>query len=160
MVSGRNLFLMSSSDGSYSVSLAPGVYSVTVSFKGFARQTRKDLKVAAAASLPADFTLAAQLEEQITVTALKREETLQNVPFSVAAPTEEDLRSRGVEDIEGVAANVGGFTVQNLGPGQSPSGGWSTLHVAAAYARTEGAAARSSEEDAATCGSSRDFHRR
>ena len=42
-----------------------------------------------------------------------------DVPFSVAAPTEEVLRARGVEDIEGVAANVGGFTVQNLGPGQS-----------------------------------------
>jgi iron complex outermembrane receptor protein len=57
--------------------------------------------------------------EEITVTALKREETLQNVPFSVAAPTEEVLRSRGADNIEGVAANVAGFTVQNLGPGQS-----------------------------------------
>jgi iron complex outermembrane recepter protein len=37
----------------------------------------------------------------------------------MAAPSEEELRSRGVQDIEGVAANVGGFTVQNLGPGQS-----------------------------------------
>ncbi|HEX6159049.1 MAG TPA: TonB-dependent receptor, partial [Thermoanaerobaculia bacterium] len=46
-------------------------------------------------------------------------ETLLSVPFSVAAPTEEVLRARGVEDIEGIAANVGGFTVQNLGPGQS-----------------------------------------
>jgi iron complex outermembrane receptor protein len=109
----------SSADGSYSVSRAPGVYSVTVSLKGFGKQTRKDLKVDAGAAVTADFTLAAQLEEQITVTALKREETLQNVPFSVAAPTERDLRARGVEDIEGVAANVGGFTVQNLGPGQS-----------------------------------------
>ena len=34
-------------------------------------------------------------------------------------PTEKVLRERGVEDIEGVAANVSGFTVQNLGPGQS-----------------------------------------
>src|SRR5204863_221673 len=42
-----------------------------------------------------------------------------DLPFSVAAPTEEMLRARGAEDIEGVAANVGGFTVQNLGPGQS-----------------------------------------
>src|SRR5262249_14528254 len=42
-----------------------------------------------------------------------------DVPMSVAAPTEEVLRSRGVENLEGVAANVGGFTVQNLGPGQS-----------------------------------------
>ena len=41
------------------------------------------------------------------------------MPFSVAAPTEQKLRDRGVEDIEDVAANVAGFTVQNLGPGQS-----------------------------------------
>ncbi|HEX4953098.1 MAG TPA: TonB-dependent receptor [Thermoanaerobaculia bacterium] len=57
--------------------------------------------------------------EEITVTARKREESIQDVPLSVAAPTEEVLRARGVEDLEGVAANVPGFTVQNLGPGQS-----------------------------------------
>jgi iron complex outermembrane receptor protein len=59
------------------------------------------------------------VNEEITVTARKREETLQDVPFSVAAPTEEVLRSRGADNLEGVAANVAGFTVQNLGPGQS-----------------------------------------
>jgi iron complex outermembrane recepter protein len=59
------------------------------------------------------------VSETITVTSRKREESLQDVPFSVAAPTEEFLRSRGVDDIEGVALNVTGFTVQNLGPGQS-----------------------------------------
>src|ERR1700674_4852689 len=59
------------------------------------------------------------INEEITVTARKREETLKDVPFSVAAPTEEVLRSRGADDLEGVAANVAGFTVQNLGPGQS-----------------------------------------
>ena len=55
----------------------------------------------------------------MTVTATKREQAILDVPFSVAAPTEETLRMRGVESIEGVAANVGGLTVQNLGPGQS-----------------------------------------
>ncbi|MBV8202212.1 MAG: TonB-dependent receptor, partial [Acidobacteria bacterium] len=59
------------------------------------------------------------VNEEITVTARKREETLQDVPFSVAAPTEDLLRSRGADTIEGVAANVAGFSVQNLGPGQS-----------------------------------------
>jgi iron complex outermembrane receptor protein len=59
------------------------------------------------------------LTEEVTVTATKREQTILEVPFSVAAPTEETLRMRGVQDIEGVAANVGGLTVQNLGPGQS-----------------------------------------
>ena len=41
------------------------------------------------------------------------------LPFSVAAPTEEVMRERGVENIEDVAANVASFSVQNLGPGQS-----------------------------------------
>src|SRR6185295_10525316 len=57
--------------------------------------------------------------EEITVTARKREENIQSVPFSVAAPSEETLRNRGADNIEGVAANVVGLTVQNLGPGQS-----------------------------------------
>ncbi len=57
--------------------------------------------------------------EEVTVTARKREETLQEVPFSIVAPTEEVLRDRGVDTIEGVSANVAGFSVQNLGPGQS-----------------------------------------
>ena len=58
-------------------------------------------------------------EEEITVTSRKREETVQDVPFSVAAQTEENLRSRGAETIEDISANVAGFNVQNLGPGQS-----------------------------------------
>jgi iron complex outermembrane receptor protein len=48
-----------------------------------------------------------------------RETTVQNAPVSVAAMTDEDLRSRGVEDVEDVARNVAGLSVQNLGPGQS-----------------------------------------
>ncbi|HUO85789.1 MAG TPA: TonB-dependent receptor [Thermoanaerobaculia bacterium] len=57
--------------------------------------------------------------EQISVTARKREEMIGDVPFSLAAPTEDVLRERGASDLEGVSANVAGFSVQNLGPGQS-----------------------------------------
>ena len=59
------------------------------------------------------------LTEEVIVTARKKEETLQDVPFSVAAPTESELRDLGAENIEDVSANVAGFAVQNLGPGQS-----------------------------------------
>ncbi len=62
---------------------------------------------------------AEEFSEEVTVTARKREESLQDVPFSVVAPTEELLRQRGAQNLEDVSANVGGFTVQNLGPGQS-----------------------------------------
>ena len=60
-----------------------------------------------------------KVTEQMVVTARKREETVQDVPISVAAPTESQLRDRGAENLEDVSANVAGFTVQNLGPGQS-----------------------------------------
>jgi iron complex outermembrane receptor protein len=106
------------SDGTYSLSLAPGAYTVTASMLGFRRVTF-EIEVAAGAARSLDFSLQAILSEEVTVTAMKREETVLNVPFSVAAPTEEVLRARGVEDLQGIAANVGGFTVQNLGPGQS-----------------------------------------
>ncbi len=106
-------------DGTYSVSVAAGSYSVAVSLKGFGRQSHRDVKLAAGGSATSDFTLEARHEEEVTVTAMKREGTIQDTPFSIAAPTEAELRSRGIDDIEGVARDVAGFSVQNLGPGQS-----------------------------------------
>src|SRR5687768_15191485 len=60
-----------------------------------------------------------KVEETMVVTARKREETVQEIPVSVAAPSEQELRDLGAQTIEDVSANVAGFTVQNLGPGQS-----------------------------------------
>ncbi len=117
---GASRTVTSGADGSFAADgLAAGVYSVSVELKGFSKQTHKDLKVDAGASLTTEFSLQTKREEEITVTAMKREDTIHNVPFSVAAPTEDDLRERGVDDIEGVARNTAGFSVQNLGPGQS-----------------------------------------
>ena len=104
-------------DGTYTLTLSPGSYTVTAALPGFRRVTQSVDVTNAARSV--DFTLEAQYSEDVTVTAMKRESTVLDVPFSVVAPTEQTLRERGVENIEGVAANVGGFTVQNLGPGQS-----------------------------------------
>ena len=105
-------------DGTYTLTVPPGTYSVSASLSGFRRATQT-IDVNAPAPARAEFTLEPQLNEEVTVTAMKRELAVIDVPFSVAAPTEDVLRSRGVGTIEGVAANVGGFTVQNLGPGQS-----------------------------------------
>ncbi|MBT8102966.1 MAG: TonB-dependent receptor [Gammaproteobacteria bacterium] len=57
--------------------------------------------------------------EEITVTATKRESTIQDVPFSINAQTAQDIQRSGATDLEGLARNVAGLTVQNLGPGQS-----------------------------------------
>jgi iron complex outermembrane receptor protein len=62
---------------------------------------------------------AAYAIEEVTVTARKRAESLQDVPFSVAARTEQQMRESGLVTLEDVSRTVASFTVQNLGPGQS-----------------------------------------
>ena len=63
-----------------------------------------------------------KVTEEIVVTARKQEETIQEAPISIAAPTESQLRDRGAETLEDVSVNVAGFSVQNAGPGQSQVG--------------------------------------
>ncbi len=63
---------------------------------------------------------AAQSEvEELVVTARKRDEALIDVPFSIAAQSEQTMRERGITNVEELSRTVAGFTVQNLGPGQS-----------------------------------------
>ena len=56
---------------------------------------------------------------EIIVTATKRNESIQNVPFSINAQTAEAMQRMGATSIEDVSRSVAGLTVQNLGPGQS-----------------------------------------
>jgi iron complex outermembrane receptor protein len=99
--------------------LPPGVYTVSADLPGYRKVVQRDRRVAGGAALTVDFGLELKVAEDVTVTAQKRDETVSKTPFSIAAPTEEVLRDRGVDSIEDVAANVAGFSVQNLGPGQS-----------------------------------------
>jgi iron complex outermembrane receptor protein len=57
--------------------------------------------------------------EEIIVTAQKRSESLQEIPFSVAAVTEENIRRSGSSNIVELARNVSGLAITDLGPGQS-----------------------------------------
>ncbi len=55
----------------------------------------------------------------IIVTATKRDTTIQDVPFSINAQTQEDIQRSGAVTLEDLSRNVAGLTIQNLGPGQS-----------------------------------------
>ena len=57
--------------------------------------------------------------QEIIVTATKRESSLQDVPFSIAAVTEGQIRNSGATDIAELARNIPGLTITDLGPGQS-----------------------------------------
>jgi outer membrane receptor protein involved in Fe transport len=78
---------------------------------------RKTLLAAAiVAVLPV--TAFAQLEE-VVVTATKREVSAQDLPFSINAQSEADIRRLGATTLEDLSRNVAGLAIQNLGPGQS-----------------------------------------
>ena len=117
---GATRVVRSGAGGSYeALDLPPGLYTVSVDVQGFRKVALKDRQVAADATVTVDLSLEIRAAEAVTVTAMKREETVLSTPVSIAAPTESDLRERGVENLEEVAANVAGFSVQNLGPGQN-----------------------------------------
>lgn len=78
---------------------------------------RKSLLAAmVATTVPA--TAFAMLEE-VVVTATKRAESVQDLPFSVNAQTESDIQKQNVVSLEDLSRNVAGLSIQNLGPGQS-----------------------------------------
>jgi len=70
---------------------------------------------------PAEQSKKAETEsiDRIVVTATKRETALRDVPFSINAQTEEDIRKSGAVTLEDLSKNVAGLAIQNLGPGQS-----------------------------------------
>ena len=71
--------------------------------------------IAQAANQPED----TQANDVIIVTATKRATTVQDVPFSINAQTQEDIQRANATTIEDISRNVAGLAVQNLGPGQS-----------------------------------------
>lgn len=64
-------------------------------------------------------TASSAADEEMVVTAMKRDQLIQDVPFSINAQSEEDIQRTGATTLEDVSRNVAGLSIQNLGPGQS-----------------------------------------
>jgi len=75
----------------------------------------------AVASVPAYAQDAEEADDEsiIIVTATKRNSDLQDIPFSIAAATQEDIQNSGAVTLEDISRDIAGLTIQNLGPGQS-----------------------------------------
>ncbi len=57
--------------------------------------------------------------DDVIVTGTHRDSSIQDVPFSINAQTQEDIQRAGAVTLEDLSRNVAGLTIQNLGPGQS-----------------------------------------
>jgi outer membrane receptor protein involved in Fe transport len=77
---------------------------------------------AAVIALASTSAFAQDDEDTIVVTATKREQAIQDVPFSVNAQTQDDIQRTGSQNLEDISRNVAGLAIQNLGPGQSQVG--------------------------------------
>ncbi|HWW33160.1 MAG TPA: TonB-dependent receptor [Steroidobacteraceae bacterium] len=80
--------------------------------------------VCALAALPVVAQTQQQAEQpgalqEVIVTATKRSQNLQEVPFSVSATSQEQIRNSGAMDIVDLARNIAGLAIADLGPGQS-----------------------------------------
>ena len=73
----------------------------------------------AASLVASDLAWAQENDDEIIVTATKRAQSIQDVPFSINAQTQEDIERTGSQNLEDLSRNVAGLTIQNLGPGQS-----------------------------------------
>ncbi|MDE0292358.1 MAG: TonB-dependent receptor [Candidatus Dadabacteria bacterium] len=56
---------------------------------------------------------------KMLVTATKRVQLAQDVPFSLNVQSEEDIERLNTTNLEDLSRNVAGISIQNLGPGQS-----------------------------------------
>jgi iron complex outermembrane receptor protein len=83
------------------------------------RHTALRLSLFSLTALLVTAVVRAESVEEITVTATKRESTIQDVPFSINAQTQQDIQRAGADSLQDIARNVAGLTIQNLGPGQS-----------------------------------------
>src|SRR4051794_21371780 len=102
----------------FSAALLIGTSVLAVAAPAAAQTTQEQ---AAQAANTAAQTVSPSLQDQgaIIVTATKRASTVQDVPFSINAQTQQDIERAHAQTIEDISRNVAGLTVQNLGPGQS-----------------------------------------
>jgi iron complex outermembrane receptor protein len=91
---------------------------------GFTRSLITTVTLAALMAVP--FVARAQQGEQVgvglqevLVTATKRTEKLQDVPFSVSSASQTQITNSGASDIVDLARNIPGLAIADLGPGQS-----------------------------------------
>ena len=117
---GATRVVRSSSTGAYEAAgLPPGLYTVSADVQGFRKVVHKDQRLAAGATLTVDFTLEVKASEEVTVTAMKREDTVARRPSPSPRRPRTTCATAASTTSRAWPRNVAGFSVQNLGPGQS-----------------------------------------
>jgi iron complex outermembrane receptor protein len=90
------------------------LFVLAFSLNAVAQEGQDEQKESLSTVEEAGYTLRTML-----VTATKRVQLAQDVPFSLNVQSEEDIKRLNTSDLEDLSRNVAGLSIQNLGPGQS-----------------------------------------
>ena len=90
------------------------LFVLVFSLNAVAQEGQDEQKENLSAVEGASYTL-----QRMVVTATKRAQLAQDVPFSLNVQSEEDIKRLNTTDLEDLSRNVAGLSIQNLGPGQS-----------------------------------------
>lgn len=90
------------------------LFSLVFSLTAVAQEGQDEQKESLSAVEEGSYTL-----QRMIVTATKRAQLAQYVPFSLNVQSEEDIKRLDITDLEDLSRNVAGLSIQNLGPGQS-----------------------------------------
>lgn len=90
------------------------LFSLVFSLTAVAQEGGGEQEERASTVEEASYTL-----QRMIVTATKRAQLAQDVPFSLNVQSEEDIKRLNTTDLEDLSRNVAGLSIQNLGPGQS-----------------------------------------
>ena len=90
------------------------LFSLVFPLTAVAQDGQDEQKESPSAVEEASYTL-----QRMIVTATKRAQLAQDVPFSLNVQSEEDIKRLNTTDLEDLSRNVAGLSIQNLGPGQS-----------------------------------------
>ncbi|HVX49240.1 MAG TPA: TonB-dependent receptor [Chitinophagaceae bacterium] len=116
-----NLATVSSNDGGFEIkSIAAGDYTLSVSAVGFAT-INENVHVQAAGNAPLSIIMA-ESENQldaVVVSAEKKEENLQNVPFSISALTAKNVREYRLWNTKDLTAIIPNLYAGNPGDGRN-----------------------------------------
>ncbi|MXW43625.1 MAG: TonB-dependent receptor [Candidatus Dadabacteria bacterium] len=90
------------------------LFSLVFPLTAVAQERQDEQKESLSAVDEGSYTL-----RKMLVTATKRVQLAQDVPFSLNVQSEEDIERLNTANLEDLSRNVAGLSIQNLGPGQS-----------------------------------------
>jgi outer membrane receptor protein involved in Fe transport len=119
--SGAQRTVRTGPDGRYEFTGVPaGTYRVLFEHSAF-RSAVSEIALSAGDPANVDGVLEVSFVHEVTVTAQRREESLQDVPGSVTALTGEALQSRGATDISRIQSLTPGFNFGRAGEDARPA---------------------------------------